>query len=139
MHTSDASTESLATGRLVRAPECLLFLARAKFGVSTTDAVYRGIQFRFREFVDLSAIDETLVRGEYQFIAPVLAAIHDPLVVDIGMMSATFPSSRWPPNPRSRIVGVEADVDTAALARSNAPQRQEGSWTVLHRAGLEKQ
>jgi FkbM family methyltransferase len=110
-----------------------IFFARAKLGVSATEAIYQGIRFRFRS-CDLSAIDETLVRGEYNFISPVLAAIEAPLIVDIGMNVGDFSIFSMATNPRSRIVGVEADADTAALARRNSPQRQEVAWTVLHRA-----
>lgn len=110
-----------------------LFFARAKFGTATTNASYKGISFRFRS-CDLSAIDETLIRGEYEFIVPFIAAIPSPLIVDAGMNVGDFSILAVAVNPRSNIVGIEADAGTAALARSNAPSRSEGSWTVLQRA-----
>jgi FkbM family methyltransferase len=110
-----------------------LFFARAKFGIATATGCYKGIPFHFRS-CDLSAIDETLMRGEYDFIVPVLAAIPAPMVVDIGMNVGDFSILAMAVNPRSRIVGVEADATTAALARANAPVCSDGSWTVLNRA-----
>jgi FkbM family methyltransferase len=110
-----------------------LFFARAKFGTATAAGRYKGIPFHFRS-CDLSAIDETLIRGEYDFIVPVLVASQAPLVVDIGMNVGDFAILAVAVNPRSRIVGVEAAAHTAAVARGNAPVRTEGSWTVLNRA-----
>jgi FkbM family methyltransferase len=110
-----------------------LFFARSKFGTVTTHARYKGIQFRFRT-CDRSAIDETLIRGEYDFIVPCIAAAQSPLILDVGMNVGDFSILAVATNPASRIVGVEADAATAALARANAPSRSEGSWTVHHRA-----
>ncbi len=110
-----------------------LFFARAKFGTATTNAAYRGIPFRFRS-CDLSAIDETLIRGEYQFIVPIIERIDAPLIVDVGMNVGDFSILAAAVNSRSQIVGVEADAATAALARSNRPPGGKGSWTVHHRA-----
>jgi FkbM family methyltransferase len=110
-----------------------LFFARAKFGTATTGAHYKGIPFRFRS-CDLSAVDETLIRGEYEFIVPYIAAAPSPLIVDVGMNVGDFSILAVAVNPASRIVGVEADAATAALASSNAPSRSQGTWTVHHRA-----
>ncbi len=110
-----------------------LFFARSKFGTATTNATYRGIPFRFRS-CDLSAIDETLIRGEYQFIVPFIDSIDAPLIVDVGMNVGDFSILAVAVNPRSRIVGIEADAATASLARSNSPPSCKGLWTVHHRA-----
>lgn len=110
-----------------------LFFARAKFVTTTTKAVFRGIPFRFRS-CDLSAIDESLVRGEYSFIVPIIESIEAPLVVDIGMNVGDFSILAVAVNPLSQIVGVEADAATAALARSNNPPGGKNRWTVHHRA-----
>lgn len=111
----------------------LLFLARAKICTVTTAAVYRDLPFRFRS-CDLSAIDETLIRGEYQFIVPFIERLVDPLIVDIGMNVGDFSILAVAANPRSRIVGIEADAATAMLAHSNNPLGGRSLWTVHHRA-----
>lgn len=110
-----------------------LFFLRSKFGVADAMGHYRGLRFRFRS-CDRSAIDETLVRGEYAFIAPLIAQLDTPLIVDIGMNVGDFSIFSVANNPRCDIVGIEADADTAALALSNAPSRVQGSWVVHHRA-----
>ena len=110
-----------------------LFFLRSKFGIANAVGHYRGLRFKFRS-CDRSAVDETLVRGEYEFIAPLIAAIDAPLIVDIGMNVGDFAIFSVANNPRCDIIGVEADAETAALARGNAPVRPAGSWVVHHRA-----
>lgn len=109
------------------------FLVCSKFGVSTTKAVYRGNTFRFRS-CDMPAIDETLIRGEYQFITPVFMSVDEPLVLDVGMNIGDFSIFAMAVNPNCLIVGVEADATTAALAVSNQPSQANCLWTVHHRA-----
>lgn len=82
----------------------------------------------------MEAIDETLILGEYQFIVPIIASMDAPLIVDVGMNVGDFSILAVAVNPRSQIVGVEADAVTAALARSNAPPGGNSLWTVHHRA-----
>lgn len=110
-----------------------LFLARAKFGTATANASFNGLPFRFRS-CDLSAIDETMIRGEYEFILPIITSIDAPLIVDIGMNVGDFSIFAVAGNPRTRVVGVEADKATAELANSNNPEKVNGLWMVLHRA-----
>lgn len=129
MHGIAAYWAPIVNGRL----NAYLFFARAKFGTATANASFRGIRFRFRS-CDLSAIDETLIRGEYDFIVPVIAAAPAPLIVDVGMNVGDFSILAVAVNPRSRVVGVEADGNTAAVALGNAPGDREGTWTVHHRA-----
>jgi FkbM family methyltransferase len=114
-------------------PDAFYFFARAKFGMVTTNAVYGGNPFRFRS-CDLSAIDETLIRGEYQFIVPIIESIDAPLILDVGMNIGDFSILAVALNPSSLIVGIEADGATATLAQSNHPPGHKGLWTVHHRA-----
>lgn len=114
-------------------PRAFWFLAQAKFGQATARANYHGVDFRFRS-CDMSAIDETLIRGEYDFIVPEIRRQEAPLIVDVGMNVGDFSILAVAVNPRSRIVGIEADAKTAILARDNAPASRPCSWTVHHRA-----
>jgi FkbM family methyltransferase len=115
-------------------PRAFFFLTQAKFGQSTVRANYCGINFRFRNS-DMSAIDETLIRGEYNFISPEISRQESPLIVDVGMNVGDFSILAIAVNPRSRIVGIEADASTVVLSRSNAPKGYPSdSWVVHHRA-----
>ncbi len=110
------------------------FLLKAKFGLAITRASFGGITFRFRS-CDMSAIDETLIRGEYAFIVPKIELLNEPLIVDVGMNVGDFSILAVAVNRLSRIVGIEADYHTAAIARDNAPNdRPHDSWMVHHRA-----
>lgn len=115
-------------------PKTFLFLLRRKlFGRSMTSASYKGIKFFFR-YQDMSAIDETLMRGEYDFITPVLQSADKPVIVDIGMNVGDFAVMALAYNPEARIIGIEAHPGTAEIAEKNAGMNAGRGWKVLNRA-----
>ncbi len=109
------------------------FVRRKLFGTSITSAHYKGLRFYFRD-IDLSPIDETLVRGEYDLILPVLKKLAAPVIVDVGMNIGDFAILALAHNPSSRITGLEADEKTARLARKNGNLNAGRTWSVHHRA-----
>lgn len=115
-------------------PKTFLFLLRRKlFGHSITSATYKGMKFFFR-YQDMSAIDETLMRGEYSFILPALQSMDSPIIVDIGMNVGDFAVMALACNPHSNIIGIEAHPDTAKIAEKNASLNNQKSWVVYNRA-----
>jgi FkbM family methyltransferase len=115
-------------------PKTFLFLLKRKlFGHSITSASYKGMKFFFR-YQDMSAIDETLMRGEYDFIVDDIQRADKPVIVDIGMNVGDFAVMALACNPQSRIVGIEAHPETARIAEKNASLNTGKSWTVLNRA-----
>jgi len=113
--------------------KAFLFFARSKFGTATTSAKFKNVCFRFRD-IDLSAIDETLLRGEYDFIVPVINRIATPLIVDVGMNVGDFAVLAIATNPHSQIIGIEADKQTAILAQLNGRTNKGRHWAVYNRA-----
>lgn len=115
-------------------PKTFLFLLRRKlFGHSITSASYKGMKFFFR-YQDMSAIDETLMRGEYDFITDFIQKADRPVIVDIGMNVGDFAVMALAYNAGARIIGIEAHPETAKIAEKNASLNLGKSWTVLNRA-----
>ena len=115
-------------------PKTFFFLLKRKiFGKAQTNAQYKNVPFCFR-YKDMSAIDETLIRGEYDFIAPVIKSIPNPIIVDIGMNVGDFAIFVISNNPQSQIIGIEAHPETARIAMRNAALNPAISWDTLNRA-----
>lgn len=111
-------------------PRTFLFFVRRKiFGHATIAANYKGMKFSFRH-QDLSAVEETLMRGEYDFIIPVIKSRAAPLIIDIGMNIGDFAVMALAHNKNARVVGIEADPRTAALAMKNSRVNQGREWHV---------
>jgi FkbM family methyltransferase len=94
-----------------------------------------GIPFYFRS-ADVEALKEVLVDREYSFLGELLRLHEAPKILDIGHHIGTFSLWAFCQNPKARILGVEADPDTVAVAEKNARLgRANGlDWRVIHRA-----
>ena len=115
-------------------PKAFFFLARRKvFGKSMTSARYHDVKFFFR-YKDMSAIEETLLRGEYDFIVPALKSVESPVIIDVGMNVGDFAVMAVAHNPKCRIIGIEAHPETAMIAERNGQLNYKRKWTVLNRA-----
>lgn len=111
-------------------PKTFLFFVRRKiFGKAKTSASYKGIKFSFR-YEDLSAVEETLVRGEYNFLVPTIASAKNPVIVDIGMNIGDFAVMALAHNQNARIIGIEANPETADFARINSQLNPGKKWDV---------
>jgi FkbM family methyltransferase len=97
-----------------------------------------GIPFYFRS-ADVEALKEVLVDREYSFLGELLRLHDAPKILDIGHHIGTFSLWALCQNPKARILGVEADPDTFAVAEKNARLgRANGlDWRVIHRAAWE--
>ncbi len=111
----------------------LFFVRRKLFGKSITSAQYSGMKFVFR-YQDMSAIEETLMRGEYDFIVPVLKSVESPVIIDVGMNVGDFAVMALAHNSKSRIIGIEAHPGTAQIAERNSLLNQDKKWVVHNRA-----
>jgi FkbM family methyltransferase len=77
--------------------------------------------------LDWVAVDEIALRGEYEFIRPLLAGPH-PVVVDIGANIGMFSLFAFHVNPEASVDAFEPSADTFGLLDSNRQFNPSLSW-----------
>lgn len=99
---------------------------------SVQTAHYRSVPVAFRAEDEL-ALHEVLVEQEYGFLAPYLTGIGEAGIIDAGTHIGTFLVWLSRIVPTARVVGVEADPKTYAIAARNFGNTGLRGQ-VLHRA-----
>jgi FkbM family methyltransferase len=83
--------------------------------------------------LDWVAVEEVALRGEYEFIRPLLA-VAAPVVVDIGANIGMFSLFAFHVNPRASVDSFEPSPDTFALLDGNRRANPSLSWRCHHAA-----
>lgn len=105
-------------------------------GVDTAHTVkYSGKNLKFRG-QDVGALYEVLYDLEYSFLNDYVRNLKQPLILDVGAHIGTFAIWALNENSEARILGVEANPKTHAIAGENAKEYIDAglNWHVLHRA-----
>ncbi len=96
---------------------------------------YQGAPLYFRG-IDSDALEEVLSNGEYAFLRPYLQAAPAPRVLDVGAHIGTFALWAFGASPSARILSVEANADTLAVAQRTRTARGDAAarWDLVNRA-----
>ncbi len=96
---------------------------------------FEGLPFDFRS-ADVEAIKEVLFHKEYRFLSDFLEENPQARIVDAGHHIGCFSLWLLSRFPKAKILGLEADPQTFAVAEKNAAfaRRSGYDWNVLHKA-----
>jgi FkbM family methyltransferase len=99
------------------------------------NAKFKGIPFKFRRR-DISAVKEVLLKGEYNFLRPVIEKTKNPVILDIGAHIGLFSIWALSINQHCEIYSIEASPETYKILSSNIDgvSSEISSWKVHHRA-----
>jgi FkbM family methyltransferase len=119
---------SRLVGSPVDALRLILAMKRDGVAVQVAHAGKRLVHFRAK---DQQALREVLVDREYAFLRQI-ADLEGPVILDIGAHIGTFAIWCLQANSDCRILSVEADPQTAEIARMNA--QHEPNWQIVEAA-----
>lgn len=117
----------------VSAAQLLLRVRSRPQNLRTID--HRGSLVAFRG-LDLDALFEVLAYQEYDFLRNLLSSLARPIVVDVGAHIGAFAIWALRVNRRARVLSIEADPATCAVAEMNVRSHsaQGRDWRVINRA-----
>lgn len=119
------------TGRPDKAAVFALSALRAR--TSAITFTWEGIALEARG-IDWPAISEVLLDGEYEALAPVLAASERPTVLDLGANIGTFSAFIFARAPAATIHAYEPGSASYAVLAGNARRNPRFAWTTHHAA-----
>ena len=100
----------------------------------TLKGIFCGLPFCFRSS-DVEALKEVLFHEEYAFLENLIKQTYAPQIIDVGHHIGCFSLWAISKNPDARIIAIEADPYTYAIAKKNAKlSAQKNNWILLHRA-----
>lgn len=117
-----------------------LSLGVLRFNPSSTQRFWFGSAPLCCRLSDLQSLKEVLVDEEYRFLGERLRAATQPRILDVGGHIGTFAVWALGVNPNARILSIEADPETYAVAARNAILRGKVGehWQLTNRAASDR-
>ena len=125
--------QKLTGGTPTSAARILLEIRSQPDAVRTIEHEDKSVAFRGP---DLDALFEVLAYQEYGFLRPLLSSLERPIVIDVGAHIGAFAIWAAGINARARVLSIEADPATCAVAQMNARSLSacRFTWQVINRA-----